>query len=238
MRNDQLSVLLSVIGPISKLQQDHHRLAVMYLDEDYVRISCKQTPAEPGSGITCFAELSKTQLFVDHRIESASDNVIVVSVDLVSFKLALQSVVQSRVSCGLGVGGGGGGATKKQQQRYNSQQRSGGAGTGDHPSASAAAAAAAFMAANQHPDVVLKLAKRNNMPCLCLEGGTVRGMNDALMDSVEIHQAIPVRILRRAEMQHHLPPQINNPNVQLELPSDRPIRPVVDRLKALGKHGK
>lgn len=229
MRNDQLSVLLSVVAPISKLQ-DQHRMAVMYLDEDYVRISCKTSDA---AGITCFAELAKTHLFVEHRIESAADNVIVCQVDLVSFKLALQSVVQSRSAGGFGGGLGGG-----KKQRFNN---TGSRGTGNSSTTNnnepSSAATAAFL--NQHhPDVVIKLAKRNNLTCLCLEGSTVRGMSESLVDSVEIHQAIPVRILRRTEMQHHLPPQINHPNVQLELPHDRPIRPVIDRLKGMGKHGK
>ena len=236
MRNDQLSVLLSVIGPISRLQ-DHHggrRYAVMALDEDFVRISCKQTTcnASDGSGITCFAELAKTQLFMDHRIESAADNLIIFQIDLESLKLALQSVVyqQSR--------NGPAGTSTKNHQRRNSAGGGGGGNMNDAPSAAAAAAAAAAaMMSNQYPDVVMKLAKRNNVPCLCLEGGTVRGMNDSLVDSVEIHQAIPIRILRRSEMQHHLPPHINQPNVQLELPNYRPIRPVIERLKMMGKHG-
>lgn len=45
-----------------------------------------------------------------------------------------------------------------------------------------------------------------------------------------------VRILRHTEMQYHLPPQINTPQVQLELPLERPLRAVVDKLKAMGPH--
>ena len=91
LMNDQLSLLHAVISPISKLQ-DHHQLAVLYLDEDYVRVSCKTSDQ---SGITCFAELSQKEIFVDHWIESAANNVIVCQVDLVSFRLTLQSVMQS-----------------------------------------------------------------------------------------------------------------------------------------------
>lgn len=225
MRNDQLSVLLSVVAPISKLQ-DPHRLAVVYLDEDYVRISCKTSEQ---AGITCFAELAKTHLFVEHRIESAADNVIVCQVDLWSFKLALQSVVQSRSGGGGGGGSFGGGAGKK-------RRHSGGDLPHTHEQQQQPPSATAYMSNNQ-PDVVLKLAKRNNLPCLCLEGHAVKGMSEALGDSIEIHQAIPVRILRRADMQNHLPPQINHPNVQLELPLDRQIRPVIDKLKGMGQYG-
>jgi hypothetical protein len=56
--------------------------------------------------------------------------------------------------------------------------------------------------------------------------------------AVEIHQAIPIRILRVADMQYHLPPQINRPSVQLELPLDRPLRLLVDKLKTMGPYSK
>lgn len=192
--NDQLSLLHNIIAPISKLQDAHRHYAVLYLDEDFVRISFRNSE----SGITCFVELSQRDLFVEHRIESAADNVIVCQVDLVSFRLALQSVV----------------------------------GVGGHNKPNNAAPGAALQ--QQQDVVVLKLAKRNRLPCLCLEGR--HSQSDAVHD-VEIHQAIPVTILRRAEMQNHLPPQINMPQVQLELPPDRPIRPLLDKLKAMGRHG-
>lgn len=190
--NDQLSLLHNIIAPISKLQDVHRHYAVLYLDEDFVRISFRNSE----SGITCFVELSQRDLFVEHRIESAADNVIVCQIDLVSFRLALQSVV----GVGSNKPNNAPGAALQQQQDV----------------------------------VVLKLAKRNRLPCLCLEGR--HAQNDGVHD-VEIHQAIPVTILRRAEMQNHLPPQINMPQVQLELPPDRPIRPLLDKLKAMGQHG-
>ena len=77
--------------------------------------------------------------------------------------------------------------------------------------------------------VILKLAKRNHVPCLCLDGAN---------DAIEIHQAIPVRIMRDSEMQNHLPPQINSPTVQLELNPERPLRAIVEKLRAMGNHGK
>jgi HUS1 checkpoint protein len=207
--NDQLSLFLNVISPISKLQ-DSHRFAVIYLDKEYVRISCKTAE----TGITCLAELVVQHLFIEHRIESAADNVIVCQVDLVSFKLALQSVVHISSS-------GGGGYRDPQQQQRPRRGRGDGANTSVHGSALQSLLSG-------QPVVILKLAKRhNNIPCLCLEG---RHTSDK---EVEIHQAIPVRILRREEMQNHLPPQINHPQVQLELPDDRPIRAVIDRLKAM-----
>eukprot|EP00934_Nitzschia_sp_Nitz4_P006541 Nitzschia sp. Nitz4//scaffold42_size132992//76878//77942//NITZ4_003402-RA/size132992-augustus-gene-0.106-mRNA-1//1//CDS//3329551727//6531//frame0 len=196
---DQVSLLLQVISPISKLQ-DSQKGAVLYLDPDFIRISSKGV-----SGIACFAELSK-HIFLEHRIESAADNVIVCQVDLVSFKVALQSVVST------------GNAWRK-------RKRTSAGGNGNHNSNTPMITS---LYASQA--VTLKLAKRNRMPCLCLDGhATDEG-------SVEIHQAIPIRILRANEMQYYLPPQISTPTVQLELPSDRPLRTVVDKLKSMAPH--
>ena len=204
--NDQLSLLHAVIAPISKLQDAHRRYAVLYFDEEYIRISFRNSE----TGMTCFVELSMGDLFVEHRIESAADNVIVCQVDLVSFKLALQSVV----------GGCGASAYKQQQRDNNNNNNNNGGGRN---------------ALQQQEVVVLKLAKRNGLPCLCLEGR--HAQSDHSGHDVEIHQAIPVTILRKAEMKNHLPPQINMPQVQLELPMNRPIRPLLDKLKAVGQHG-
>mmetsp|Transcript_54161 Transcript_54161/g.60558 ORF Transcript_54161/g.60558 Transcript_54161/m.60558 type:complete len:337 (+) Transcript_54161:147-1157(+) len=204
LMNDQLALLHAVISPISRLQDVNRHFAVLYLDEEYIRISCKSE-----SGITCFAELSQKELFVEHRIESAADNVIVCQVDLVSFKLALQSVV------------GGGGGINKQQQRGSSHTNNKNSSNNN------------VLDTFQQEVVILKLAKRNRLPCLCLEGR--HAQSDLANHDVEIHQAIPVTILRKTEMQNHLPPQINIPQVQLELPMDRPIRPVIEKLKAMGQ---
>jgi len=202
--NDQLSLLHAIIAPISKLQDAHRNYAVLYLDEEYVRISFKNSE----SGITCFVELSQKDLFFEHRIESAAGNVIVCQVDLVSFKLALQSVVG---------GSGGGSSTSKHRDNGGDRSNSNNNNNNSH---------VLRTLQQQHEQVTLKLAKRNGLPCLCLEAN-----HDERM---EIHQAIPVTILRRAEMQNHLPPQINMPQVQLELPLQRPIRPLVDKLKGMG----
>jgi len=208
--NDQLSLLHAIIAPISKLQDANRQYAVLYLDEDYVRISFRNSD----SGITCFVELSQKDLFVEHRIESAAENVIVCQVDLVSFKLALQSVVG---------GGGINGSTNRQNQNNHNNNNNNNNGRNT-----------VFQSLQQHEVVILKLAKRNRLPCLCLEGR--HAQSDSANHDVEIHQAIPVTILRRAEMQNHLPPQINMPQVQLELPADRPIRPLLDKLKVMGQH--
>ena len=154
---------------------------------------------------------------MDHRIESAADNVIVLQIDLQSLKLALQSVLQSN-------GGGHYGSRNDDfaaPHQYSRSNRNSNHGT------SSSAMQTLFQ---QQQVVIMKLAKRNNLPCLCLEGrSSVTAEND-----VEIYQAIPVLIMRQLEMQHHLPPQINNPQVQLELPKT-PIRAVVEKLKGMSK---
>jgi Hus1-like protein len=79
---------------------------------------------------------------------------------------------------------------------------------------------------------VLKLAKRQNIPCLCIDACSAGSRGSAAM--ISVHHAIPVRILRHTEMQNHLPPQIPLPDVQLELSaSAASLRTIVDRLKSI-----
>ena len=213
---DQVSVLCNVVAPMSRLQ-DSHRGAVLYMDPDFIRISCRSD-----SGITCFAELSKL-IFLEHRIESAAENVIVCQVDLISLKLALQSVISSGSHLH-------GNSNNNNNNTTNSRRGNQRDGILPHQQQQQGPTMVHALLAQQ--TVVLKLAKRNRLPCLCLDGhATDEG-------SVEIHQAIPIRIMRATEMQYHLPPQINTPSVQLELPMDRPLRVVVDKLKSMGPHSK
>jgi HUS1 checkpoint protein len=72
---------------------------------------------------------------------------------------------------------------------------------------------------------VLKLAKRNNIPCLCVEALSA-GM-------VQVHHAIPIRILRTEDRQYHLPPQIAIPDVQLQIPRDKPLRAVLENFRSM-----
>jgi HUS1 checkpoint protein len=215
LATEQVSLLHSVIAPMAKVSSDSTSstalgggtpcpLVVIYLDPQFIRISTK------GGGIAgstcCFAELkARDGLFLDHRIESAADDVIVLQVDVNSLKMALASVLSSSRGAGNNRNGN--------------------------------SALTSIVGPQQHHLVVMKLAKRSNLPCLCLDGTAPTSDGSS---AVEIHQAIPVRILRSNEMQHHLPPQINMPNVQLELCSldRRPLflKGVVDKLRAMGSH--
>ena len=79
----------------------------------------------------------------------------------------------------------------------------------------------------------MKLAKRQNIPCLCIDAVTAGA-------TIQVHHAIPVRIRRYQEMQNHLPPQHAIPDVQLELISSAtvgtaitPLRTIVEKLKPI-----
>jgi len=74
---------------------------------------------------------------------------------------------------------------------------------------------------------VLKLAKRNNIPCLCLDAVTAGA-------TIQVHHAIPVRIRKYQEMQ--VPPQHAVPDIQLELLSNdsssvAALKTIVEKLK-------
>ena len=184
---------------------------ILYFDTDHVRISCKGNNTNSSSidaGITCFVELNAqgyTSIFLDRRIESvAPNNAIVMEIDILQLRIALKSVLGN-------TGNNDNGTTWNDAQRY----------------------------------VVIKLAKRQNIPCLCIDACSISSTSSAKSNpnnslgnsssccTIQVHHAIPVRILRHTEMPHHLPPPIQqSPTVQLELvPSPYNLRTVLDRLK-------
>ena len=227
---------------------------VVHLDPDHVRISTRGGSSSGRSsanddgggggggggaeGISCFAELrTKGGIFLEHRIESAADDVIVFEIDLGQLRLALQSVLSALGRGGFGVGvgkggGGGGGGGGNANPLHNSMAAGGGSSSRNNVMNTTAT----NMAASLTPTiVVMKLAKRNGgLPCLCIDANSLPGGRGG--GSVEVHHAIPIRVMRAVEMQYHLPPRINMPQVQLELPFDRPLKTVVDRLKTMSPH--
>ena len=182
---DQVQVLKSVIGPISKLLDVHQQTtkAVMCLDPDTISLSTKG-----GDDVVSCVELDAASLFLDRRIESAAEgNAIVMQVDLHAMKTALDSVPTST--------------------RHSHKAR-----------------ASSIML---QPVVVLKLAKRNGLPCLCLD----------LSGNIDVHHSIPVRIMRLEEWNSYWgPPQINDPTVTLQLTNGPPLRGVVDKLRSMGAY--
>lgn len=67
---------------------------------------------------------------------------------------------------------------------------------------------------------VWKLAKRQNTPCLCLDG---------MANHIQIHQAVPVVL--SPEHSLNIPPVPNEPDLQVELPSQNSLRILLDKSK-------
>jgi len=185
---EQLELLCSLIGPISRLAQQ----CVVHIDEDNMRLSTQDAV----EGISCFCELTVKQgsgIFLNHKIESKSDNQIVFEIDLLQWRTAIQSI--SKSDEGRRSRFDGNNDVNERRTRYFSSNMT-----------------------------IMKLAKRGGIPCLCVDG---------MAGSVEVYHAIPIRVMRVADMQQHLPPQINMPDVQLEMKNGKPLRTVVERLKSI-----
>ena len=151
LASEQVQLLYSLIGPISRLTS----VAVLYLDPQHMRLSTREGS---GDGIICFAELSTIGgIFLEHRCESAADNVILFEIDLTQWRTALHSVL------------GGGDVRRK---KVDDDQ----------------------IPMGESSITTFKLAKRHGgLPCLCLDAQCASG--------VDVHHAIPVRIMRAADMQ-------------------------------------
>mmetsp|Transcript_2605 Transcript_2605/g.3687 ORF Transcript_2605/g.3687 Transcript_2605/m.3687 type:complete len:384 (+) Transcript_2605:33-1184(+) len=213
--------------------------AVIHLDPNYLRISARgggtstgggsgtasttvpststiSTVANDAEGIACFTEVMTTNgIFMEHRIESIADNVIVFEISLAQLRMALQSILAS------GKSSEGTSSSGNIRPLHNSSSNI----DTDQNEENARLSSLTL------PGIVMKLAKRNRgFPFLCLDS-QVQGKG-----SIEVHHAIPVRIMRAADMQYHLPPRISMPDVQLELPHDRSLRAVVERLRSLSPH--
>ena len=163
---------------------------VVHLDPDHVRISTrggssgKSSSHDDGGGggggggaegIACFAELrTKGGIFLEHRIESAADDVIVFEIDLGQLRVALQSVLSALGRGGFGVGKGGGGGNANPLHNSMAAGRSTTSGGSNNVMNTANTSA---MAATLTPTiVVMKLAKRNGgLPCLCIDANSLPG---------------------------------------------------------------
>ncbi|KAL3762640.1 hypothetical protein ACHAW5_007211 [Stephanodiscus triporus] len=231
MAAEHVQLLHNVIVPISRLTgggggPDGKSIGsgtTIYLDPEVLRISSRGGAGrtvdmssqfgggdQGAEGIACFSELIAVNgIFLEHKIESIADNVIVFDIDLVQMRTALAATLQS-------LGGFGASDGMKSAPLYNSSE--------DARSSSTRRSTTSFFSSSIL--VVMKLAKRGGLPCLCLDTSCANG-------TLDVHHAVPVRILRAEEWQHHLPPVVNTPDVQLEFQLDRPLRPVIERLKAI-----
>ncbi|KAL7577043.1 hypothetical protein ACA910_006785 [Epithemia clementina (nom. ined.)] len=180
---------------------------MLFLDQDHVRFSVRGGHRNDAAGVTCFVELEGRSLFVEpHRIESIAErNGILMELDIVQLRMALQSIQQ-------------------QQRRDTVLANTNSTRHRKHQSTTTVVHDDNDNNYDNNNYVIWKLSKRNQTPCLCLDtGGTM-----------EVHHAIPVRLSRASDMQHHLPPSLPLPQIQLEWPVDTtPLRTVLERVRYL-----
>ena len=178
---------------------------ILHLDAGYARLYCRGKSMETDQ-IQCYAEFEArgaSALFVDYRIESAAEG------NAICMEVDLAQLRLALQSL----------AQDKKQQHNQSMS------------------SASFGVDPYYQSTVFKLAKRNNVPCLCLDAFTTSGEGGGGGMPIQVHHSISVRILRLADMVHFRPPQFDRLRtadvVQLELPSDRPIKTVMEGLRAL-----
>jgi HUS1 checkpoint protein len=180
---------------------------ILYFDTDHVRISCKgnnNNNTSIDAGITCFVELN-AQGYTSIFLDRRIESVA--PNNAIVMEIDIQ---QLRIALKSVLGNN----------------------TNDHNAASTT-----WNDAQRY--VVIKLAKRQNIPCLCIDACSIasttssKSNNTGNTCTIQVHHAIPVRILRHTEMTHHLPPPIKQlPTLQLEIvPSPYNLRNVLDRLK-------
>jgi hypothetical protein len=229
---EQVTLLYNVIVPISRLATSssspssegvadslHRNGSILYMDTNRLCISTKGQSSDT-DGIVCFAELQAASgIFLEHRIESADNNVICMELDLSQLRMALQSISIENKS------------SRADTNNNSSSSRHHNVDTSSLQGSTQGSIHTTSLLSEPHNVTILQLAKRSNISCLCLDAvsTTSSGAN------ITVHHTIPVRILRPTEMQFHLPPQIPLPDVQLELTgqSTAMIKTVVERLKSL-----
>lgn len=84
----------------------------------------------------------------------------------------------------------------------------------------------ALTSAKNAPSCSLKLAKRDQKPCLCLE---------TRASEVDIVHDIPIKIMKSSDIVYYQPPEIPDPSVVLELPRGRLMKTVLDRMMKISK---
>ena len=185
---------------MSQLSSWTSNTCLLALDSERMYFALDLPPTE---GMSCVAIVeAKGGIFLEHRIESnAPDNRIILRVDLVQFRTALQSI----------------------HQQIQTKSRHSNRG------------ASAQFASAPSTLTVLKLAKRQGMPCLCLEAKTAFRM--------EMHQTIPVQVQRPSdwsEGRFGLPNLPAEPTVQLWLPptSSATLKSLLDAVKQPTKGGR
>lgn len=223
---EHTQLLYNLILPLSKLNSTStqtssnlnahddstNRKSILFLDDNRLVLSTRGSPQKADSeGIFSFAELvTKDGIFHNHVIDSVEhDNAILMEVCLGQFKTALKGVL-------------------------NTQRE-----------AAAAGGMASTLVSQGMHEVSIKLAKRNGgLPHLCFDikdatymsiGGTRarNGNSGNTTSGIGVNYSVPVRIMRVDELQYNVPPRLGMPDLQLELPRDRPLKNVVERLRGI-----
>mgnify|MGYP003385870909 CR=1 FL=1 len=77
---------------------------------------------------------------------------------------------------------------------------------------------------------VMKLVKRGETPCLCIETKAKESLG------VDITHDIPISVLRCSEIVHYQPPNVPPPRVSLEIGRNKLFRTVIERMQKLSKY--
>lgn len=189
----------SILLPLLSPFPKLNPLVSLRLSPELVTLSTKAPNGHRGlDGLTLYCELTADGVFSFWKIESVCDNEIAMEVDPSHLRQAFANIVSSA---------SGGGGFDDESGGYSMMQGN------DDPSA---------VVAN------VKLARRNGMPCLCVESANGRG--------VKISHDIPVLILRTSEFaKNRSPPSVSTtPTSQLYLPGSRSIKTVVERMRPMG----
>jgi len=221
LSTEQSQLLFNIVTPVTKFQDNGSNNAnhqwrggsIFYLDREHFRISLRSEQ----DGVFCYIECMTEILFVEYKIESAADNAIMLELDLCHFREALQSVLSSSRT----------GSTARMsglQPLYNSSVV---AQQSQDDASSIPSVPQTRQSNHMAPTVVMKLAKKDGLPCLCFDSYGV---------GMEVHNSIPIKVMRTSEIHHYLPPKMSVPDVQLELPPGQLIRTVVDRLRLISNH--
>lgn len=149
----QVSVIHGLLCNISKVGES---TVTLQLNAHQLRILLHSQDSNKEHGIVVYAEFDNDSIFLDHKIESKSENnAITMLLDVTQLRLAFRTIVSTHEKTTT--------ATNKSQS-----------------------------AAPPPPPMLLvptvwKLAKRQDQPCLCLDGLSAS-------NNIHIHQAVPVRL--------------------------------------------
>lgn len=78
-------------------------------------------------------------------------------------------------------------------------------------------------------ECVVKLVKRGDVPCLCIEAKASGGL------TVDIVHDIPIKLQKVTDLVHYLPPDVPPPSVALSLTRVKLMRSVIDRMSKLAR---